>query len=143
MRGADLKVAKPENKMSRVVIRGVLKVNLDEDIVRSLRTQNRHISEGLDLDKERPKLCRRTRNDFECHPVLEYSHCLGFGHGECYCKDVSDKCAHCEETILAQSASPEAQESPRNAKIALRPAGRIPHMERSVRSAVSDISGTR
>ncbi|GBP90774.1 hypothetical protein EVAR_102456_1 [Eumeta japonica] len=51
------------------------KVNSDEDIVRSLRTQNRHLSEGLDWDKVRARVCyrRRARNDLECHPVLEVS----------------------------------------------------------------------
>ncbi|GBP97958.1 hypothetical protein EVAR_82192_1 [Eumeta japonica] len=75
IRGADLKVAKPEMRLPTVIIRDVLRVNSDEDIVRSLRTQNRHLSEGLDWDKVRARVCyrRRARNDLECHPVLEVS----------------------------------------------------------------------
>ncbi|GBP90792.1 Retrovirus-related Pol polyprotein from type-1 retrotransposable element R1 [Eumeta japonica] len=129
MRGADLRVSKPEKRLPTVVIRDVLRVNTDEDVVRSLRTQNKHITEGLNWDKQRAKVCyrRRARNNLECHPVLEVtpelyqrlmeagyvyvglqrrpvcdqsplvqcSRCLGFGHGKQYCKDVSDKCAHC------------------------------------------------
>ncbi|GBP97300.1 hypothetical protein EVAR_90478_1 [Eumeta japonica] len=34
-------------RLPTVIIRDVLRVNSDEDIVRSLRTQNRHLSEGL------------------------------------------------------------------------------------------------
>ncbi|GBP93910.1 hypothetical protein EVAR_90910_1 [Eumeta japonica] len=40
-------------RLPTVIIRDVLKVNSDEDIVRSLRTQNRHLSEGLDWEKPR------------------------------------------------------------------------------------------
>ncbi|GBP34811.1 hypothetical protein EVAR_21877_1 [Eumeta japonica] len=92
------------------------KVNTDEDVVKSLMTQNRHIAEGLDWDKERAKVCyrRRARNDLECHPVLESppvqcSRCLGCEHSKQYSKDVSDKCAHCGRTTSLLSASPEAQ----------------------------------
>ncbi|GBP72811.1 hypothetical protein EVAR_40312_1 [Eumeta japonica] len=129
IRGADLKVAKPEMRLPTVIIRDVLRVNSDEDIVRSLRTQNRHLSEGLDWDKVRARVCyrRRARNDLECHPVLEVSpelyhrlikagfvyvglqrrpvwdqsplvqcsRCLGYGHGKRFCKEVSERCAHC------------------------------------------------
>ncbi|GBP96831.1 hypothetical protein EVAR_85588_1 [Eumeta japonica] len=40
---------------------------------KSLRTQNKHIADGLDWSRERAKVCyrRRARNDLECHPVLE------------------------------------------------------------------------
>ncbi|GBP08080.1 hypothetical protein EVAR_39397_1 [Eumeta japonica] len=73
IRGADIKVTKGEKKLPTVVIRDVPKVNTDEDIVRSLRTQNKHIADGLDWSRERAKVCyrRRARNDLECHPVLE------------------------------------------------------------------------
>ncbi|GBP83807.1 hypothetical protein EVAR_56990_1 [Eumeta japonica] len=73
IRGADLKVSKGEKKLPTVVIRDVLKINTDEDIVESLRTQNKHIADGLDWSRERAKVCyrRRARNDLECHPVLE------------------------------------------------------------------------
>ncbi|GBP39700.1 hypothetical protein EVAR_25524_1 [Eumeta japonica] len=73
MRGADLTISKPEKRLATMVIRDVLRVNTDEDVVKSLRTQNRHITEGFDWDKESVKVCRRrrARNDLECHPVLE------------------------------------------------------------------------
>ncbi|GBP51308.1 hypothetical protein EVAR_34094_1 [Eumeta japonica] len=132
MHGTYLKVSKPEKKLPTVVIRDVLRVKTDENVVKSLSTQNRHVTECLHWDKERVKVCyrRRARNDLECRPVLEVtpelykrlikagyvyvglqrrpvwdqsplvqcSRCLGFGHGKQYCKDVSDKCAHCGGT---------------------------------------------
>ncbi|GBP86162.1 hypothetical protein EVAR_57866_1 [Eumeta japonica] len=101
-----------------------IRIYLDEDIIKSLRIQNRHIFHGLDWGRVRVKACyrRRARNDFECHSVLEanaelydrligagyiymglqrcsvwdqsplvqYSCCLGYGHGKRYCKDVSE-----------------------------------------------------
>ncbi|GBP85098.1 hypothetical protein EVAR_51217_1 [Eumeta japonica] len=110
MREADLKVSKPEKRLPTVVIRDVLRVNTDEDVVKLLRIQNRHITKCLDWDKERAKVCcrRRARNDVECHPVLESplvqcSRCLGFGHGKQYCKNMSYKCAHCREDHVAAS----------------------------------------
>ncbi|GBP88446.1 hypothetical protein EVAR_99540_1 [Eumeta japonica] len=65
MRRTDLKVSKLERKLPTMVIRDVLKANTDEDIVRSLRTQNRHVADGLDWEKERAKVFyrRRARND--------------------------------------------------------------------------------
>ncbi|GBP96888.1 hypothetical protein EVAR_84141_1 [Eumeta japonica] len=53
IRGADLKVAKRKCGSHRYNS-GRMKINSDEDIVRSLRTQNRHLSEGLDWEKVRP-----------------------------------------------------------------------------------------
>ncbi|GBP16999.1 hypothetical protein EVAR_8074_1 [Eumeta japonica] len=71
----DLKVAKPEKRLLILVIRDVLKINTDEDIVKSLRTQNRHIADGLNWDRKRVKVCymKRVRNHFECYPFLEVS----------------------------------------------------------------------
>ncbi|GBP23615.1 hypothetical protein EVAR_80232_1 [Eumeta japonica] len=145
IRGADLKVAKPEMRLPTVIIRDVLKVNSDEDIVTSLKTQNRHLSEDLDWDKVRARVCyrRRARNDFECHPVLEVSaelhhrmmkagyvymglqrrpvwdqsplvqcsRCLGYGHGKRFCKEVSERCAHCggEDTGVTCRARKEGE----------------------------------
>ncbi|GBP47891.1 hypothetical protein EVAR_33608_1 [Eumeta japonica] len=73
MRRVDLKVSKTERKLLIVVIRDVLKVNTDEDIVRSLRTQNRYIADGIDWEKYRANVCyrKRVRYDLECHPVQE------------------------------------------------------------------------
>ncbi|GBP75921.1 hypothetical protein EVAR_61740_1 [Eumeta japonica] len=75
VRGTDFKIAKLENNVPTVVFRDIVKVNLDEDTVRSLRTQNRHISEGLDWDKERAKVCyrRQAQNHLECYPMLKVS----------------------------------------------------------------------
>ncbi|GBP64371.1 hypothetical protein EVAR_14940_1 [Eumeta japonica] len=129
IRGADLKVAKPEMRLLTFIIRDVLKFNSDEDIVTSLRTQNRYLSEGLDWDKVRARVCyqRRARNDLECYSVLEVSaelyhrliktgfvyvelqrrpvcdqsplvqcsRCLDYGHRKRFCKEVSERCAHC------------------------------------------------
>ncbi|GBP05729.1 hypothetical protein EVAR_91924_1 [Eumeta japonica] len=55
------------------IIRDVLKINRTRTFVRSLRTQNRHLSE-VSIGK-RSGVCyrRRARNDLECHPVLEVS----------------------------------------------------------------------
>ncbi|GBP78581.1 hypothetical protein EVAR_57149_1 [Eumeta japonica] len=147
IRGADLKVAKPEMRLPTVIIRDVLRVNSDEDIVRSLRTQNRHLSEGLDWDKVRARVCyrRRARNDLECHPVLEVSpelyhrlikagfvyvglqrrpvwdqsplvqcsRCLGYGHGKRYCKEVSERCAHCGGEHWRNMPGPKGWRAPK------------------------------
>ncbi|GBP87882.1 hypothetical protein EVAR_63821_1 [Eumeta japonica] len=84
-----------------MVIRYVIKINSDEDIVSSLRTQNRHISEDVDWGKVSARVCyrRRARNDFECHPLLETplvqcSRCPGYGDAKRICKNVSKRCAH-------------------------------------------------
>ncbi|GBP82534.1 hypothetical protein EVAR_91659_1 [Eumeta japonica] len=135
-------------KLPTVVIRDVLKINTDEDIVESLRTQNKHIADGLDWSRERAKVCyrRRARNDLECHPVLEVttelykrlikaayvyvglqrrpvwdqsplaqcSHCLGYGHSRRFCKEASEKCAHCGgDHVSAKCQSRSAGEPPR------------------------------
>ncbi|GBP80046.1 hypothetical protein EVAR_53186_1 [Eumeta japonica] len=89
-------------RLPTIVIEDVLKIDLNEDIVASLKTQNQHLPEGLDWEKVRAKVCyrKRARNDLECHPVLESplvqcSRCLGSGHGKRFCKNVSERCAHC------------------------------------------------
>ncbi|GBP74529.1 hypothetical protein EVAR_84883_1 [Eumeta japonica] len=58
---ADFKDSEPEKNLPTVVTRDVLAVNADENIVRSLRTLNRHITDGLDWEKERKKVCYRRR----------------------------------------------------------------------------------
>ncbi|GBP42609.1 hypothetical protein EVAR_87160_1 [Eumeta japonica] len=109
------------------------KINSDEEIVASLRTQNRHLAEGLVWNKVRARVCyrRRARNNLEYHPVLEvsaelyqrliktgfvygdkfplvqYSRCLGYGHGKRFCEDVSERCA--EHTGLTSRVQKEGE----------------------------------
>ncbi|GBP09258.1 hypothetical protein EVAR_4108_1 [Eumeta japonica] len=87
-RNYTAKVVKSGKILHTVMIRNVLKINSDEDIVKSLRTQNKHTADGLDWDRERAKLCyrRRARNDLEYHPdqspLVQHSRYLSFGHGK-------------------------------------------------------------
>ncbi|GBP61695.1 hypothetical protein EVAR_43633_1 [Eumeta japonica] len=71
-------VSKPEPSLPLVIIRDVLKVNSDEQIIESLKRQNGHTTEGLDWGKveARVRYRRRARNPLECHPVLEVSPAL-------------------------------------------------------------------
>ncbi|GBP82529.1 hypothetical protein EVAR_91654_1 [Eumeta japonica] len=70
-----LKIKEATRKLPLVVIRDVLKENTDEDIVNSLKRQNKHATADLDWGSAevRVKFRRRARNDRECHPVLEVS----------------------------------------------------------------------
>ncbi|GBP71823.1 hypothetical protein EVAR_88678_1 [Eumeta japonica] len=61
MRGAKLRVSKPDKKLPIVVIWDVLRMNTDKDIVRSLGTHNRHSGEDLNWEMERAKVCYRRR----------------------------------------------------------------------------------
>ncbi|GBP92210.1 hypothetical protein EVAR_84167_1, partial [Eumeta japonica] len=74
----DLQVSKPEPSLPLIIIRDVLKVNSDAQIVESLKRQNGHTTEGLDWGKveARVRYRRRARNPLECHPVLEVSPAL-------------------------------------------------------------------
>ncbi|GBO98768.1 hypothetical protein EVAR_252_1 [Eumeta japonica] len=119
IKSKDLQVSKPEPSLPLVIIRDVLKVNSDQQIIESLKRQNGHATEGLDWGKVEARV--------ECHPVLEVSpalytrlikagfvyvglqrrpvwdqsplvqcsRCLGFGHSKKYCREQNDKCAHC------------------------------------------------
>ncbi|GBP65257.1 hypothetical protein EVAR_37105_1 [Eumeta japonica] len=75
IRSKDLQVTKPEPALPLVIIRDVLKINSDQDIVDSLKGQNSHITEGLEWEKivARVRYRRRARNPLECQPVLEVS----------------------------------------------------------------------
>ncbi|GBP21017.1 hypothetical protein EVAR_11048_1 [Eumeta japonica] len=53
IRSKDLQVTKPEPALPLVIIRDVLKINSDQDIVDSLRGQNSHITGGLEWEKDR------------------------------------------------------------------------------------------
>ncbi|GBP75014.1 hypothetical protein EVAR_82432_1 [Eumeta japonica] len=50
IRAKDLQVSKPEPSLPLIVIRDVLKVNSDQQIMESLRRQNGHATEGLDWE---------------------------------------------------------------------------------------------
>ncbi|GBP24903.1 Zinc finger protein 229 [Eumeta japonica] len=88
-------------KLPLVVIRDVRKENTDEDIVKSIKKQNKHATADLDWSsiEVKVKFRRRAKNDLESHPVLEVSpelwrrlvdagtyvdvqctQCLGFSH---------------------------------------------------------------
>ncbi|GBP97945.1 hypothetical protein EVAR_82179_1 [Eumeta japonica] len=70
-----LKVTEATRKLPMVVIRDVLRENTDEDIVKSLKKQNKHATADLDWGsiEIRVRFRKRARNDHECHPVLEVS----------------------------------------------------------------------
>ncbi|GBP65864.1 hypothetical protein EVAR_85132_1 [Eumeta japonica] len=74
----NLQVSKPEPSLPLVIIRDVLKVNSDQQIIESLKRQNGHATEGLDWGKveARVRYRRCARNPLECHPVLEVSPAL-------------------------------------------------------------------
>ncbi|GBP70777.1 hypothetical protein EVAR_50884_1 [Eumeta japonica] len=101
MRGAELRVSKPYKKLPTVVIRDIRKLNTDEDIVRSLRTQNRHIAKGLNWEKG--KITRATQSSVTA-------------------SDIEKKCPASApiagNITLVQSASPGARETHQNASIA-------------------------
>ncbi|GBP98468.1 hypothetical protein EVAR_59894_1 [Eumeta japonica] len=158
---------------STVIIRDVLRVNSDEDIVRSLRTQNRHLSEGLGWDKVRARVCyrRRARNDLECHPVLEVSPAISSpdqgrlcirgapkapGMGpvpvgavfalsrirtwQAFCKEVSERCAHCGEAHWRNMPGPKGWRAPKCVNCT-KAGCETPHMGRSAQSAGSEQNG--
>ncbi|GBP80932.1 hypothetical protein EVAR_56570_1 [Eumeta japonica] len=70
-----LKIRQAARKLPLVVIRDVRKENTDEDIVKSIRKQNKHATADLDWSsiEVKVKFRRRAKNDLECHPVLEVS----------------------------------------------------------------------
>ncbi|XP_063623904.1 uncharacterized protein LOC134795903 [Cydia splendana] len=73
--GANLVVEDAENKDPLLILRNVLTINSDDDIVRALRNQNRSIFRDLD-DRElrvEVKYRRRTRNPHTCHVVASVS----------------------------------------------------------------------
>ncbi|GBP96907.1 hypothetical protein EVAR_84160_1 [Eumeta japonica] len=74
----DLQVSKPEPSLPLIIIRDVLKVNSDAQIVESLKRQNGHTTEGLGWGKveARVRYRRRAQKPLECHPVLEVSPAL-------------------------------------------------------------------
>ncbi|XP_063539417.1 uncharacterized protein LOC134748560 [Cydia strobilella] len=69
--GTNLVVEDAKNKDPLLVLRSVLTINSDEDIVRALRNQNKGIFRDLEDEENRVeiKYRRRTRNPHTCHVV--------------------------------------------------------------------------
>ncbi|GBP70326.1 hypothetical protein EVAR_52345_1 [Eumeta japonica] len=68
-----LKIRETARKLPLVVIRDVRKENTDEDIVKSIKKQNKYATADLDWSsiEVKVKFRRRAKNDLECHPVPE------------------------------------------------------------------------
>ncbi|GBP98431.1 hypothetical protein EVAR_9225_1 [Eumeta japonica] len=72
-----ISASKPEPSLPLIIIRDVLKVNSDAQIVESLKRQNGHTTEGLDWERSRRESATAdVRKPLECHPVLEVSPAL-------------------------------------------------------------------
>ncbi|GBP91340.1 hypothetical protein EVAR_57757_1 [Eumeta japonica] len=72
-----ISASKPEPSLPLIIIRDVLKVNSDAQIVESLKRQNGHTTEGLDWERSRRESATAdVRETPECHPVLEVSPAL-------------------------------------------------------------------
>lgn len=71
----DLKVEEAKTKDPYVIIRDVLSYNTDEDVEKSLKTQNPHITGDIPEAEYRAsvKYRRRARNPLESHIVLQVS----------------------------------------------------------------------
>lgn len=75
LEGNNLLVEEVKNKDPLLVLRDVLNTNTNEDILRSLRNQNKGIFQGLD-DEEKQieiKYRRKARNPHTCHIVISTS----------------------------------------------------------------------
>lgn len=73
--GIDLVVEEVKNKDPLLILKNVLLVNTDEDVLRALRNQNRDVFRGLDSEEDRLgiKYRRRTRNPHTNHIVISTS----------------------------------------------------------------------
>ena len=73
--GKKLNVAEIPNKDPLVVLKDVAKSNKDEDIIRGLRNQNKHLLKSLSKDDDRMEVRfrRRARNSLMDHVVLKVS----------------------------------------------------------------------
>lgn len=73
--GTNLAVEDMKNKDPLMVLRGVLAVNSDEDIIRALRNQNKDVFHGFDGEDDRlaVKYRRKARNPHTSHVVLTAS----------------------------------------------------------------------
>ncbi|XP_069361936.1 uncharacterized protein [Maniola hyperantus] len=72
---SELVVEERSNKDPLVILRDVLKINSDEDVVKALKTQNRHLFNDIqDVDyRTSVKYRRKTRNPHTNHIVLQVS----------------------------------------------------------------------
>ncbi|GBP91951.1 hypothetical protein EVAR_60821_1 [Eumeta japonica] len=97
IRTNETKASPTNKKLPVIVTRGVVGVNTDVDIIKSLRTENARIAEGVDWYKTevRVRFRRRALNDPEYHLVLS----LDFGHTERFCKETVAKCGTAKRAI--------------------------------------------
>ncbi|GBP58787.1 hypothetical protein EVAR_25860_1 [Eumeta japonica] len=132
VKGAAVKTSgptvRPETSHTLIVASKFENHTAEQDIVASLRTQNRHLSEGLDCDKVRARVCygRRARNDLECHLVFEvsvelYQHLIkaGYVYVGLQRRPIRDQyplvqCSRC----LCYTVSDSAKTCPRGARTA-------------------------
>ncbi|GBP77676.1 hypothetical protein EVAR_57061_1 [Eumeta japonica] len=77
----NLKASKSERKLLTVVLPELLKMNTKEDIVRSLMTQNKHIADGLNWEKERTKIGLQQLPVGDQFPLCSARTAWAFGHG--------------------------------------------------------------
>lgn len=72
---AHLSVEEMKNRDPLLILRDVLKINTDEDIVRALKNQNRDVFQGFDAEEDRieVKYKRKARNPLTCHVVVGVS----------------------------------------------------------------------
>lgn len=73
--GSQLRVEEVKNKDPMFVLRDVLSVNTDEDVIRAIRNQNRSVFDGLDEGENRLeiKYRKRARNPLTGHVVVSTS----------------------------------------------------------------------
>ncbi|XP_026744424.1 uncharacterized protein LOC113505797 [Trichoplusia ni] len=70
-----LTVEEVKNRDPLLVLRGVLNIHKDEDILKALRNQNRDLFSGIEKSEDRVEFRyrRRTRNPHTCHAVISVS----------------------------------------------------------------------
>lgn len=73
--GVNLTVEEVKNKDPLLILKGILSVNTDEDILKALRNQNRSIFHGIEKEEDRLEIRyrRRARNPHIGHVVLSVS----------------------------------------------------------------------
>lgn len=76
--GARLRAKEAKNKDPLIILKDVLKNNTDEDIQTALKTQNRHLLQGLPTEECRATIRyrRKARNPHKNHVVLQVSPAL-------------------------------------------------------------------
>ncbi|CAH2085314.1 unnamed protein product [Euphydryas editha] len=104
--GIGLVVEDVKNRDPLLVLKAVLSVNTDEDIVKALRNQNKDLFRDLDPGDDRIliKYRKKTRNPHTVHVVIGtsptlWSRITGMGsvHVDLqrFCKEPADGCSHC------------------------------------------------